>query len=174
MGCAGYARLGGGPLLGACLGLFASGVHCGAGTGGGQDGGCATDQNGMQGGSDVVYLTVSDTAFAVGGLDSGSTEPNITIENAATVTLTLTNVGTKPHDFVVQCQETPNTNGCPMQSCFPPAANIPSLAPGKSTTTTFVAPFKEGGYQFISDLPGDAQTSSDGGVTGLVGEFLLM
>jgi hypothetical protein len=149
-------------------------THCSSTASAGPDAGCATDLNGMQGGTDVVYLTVSDTAFAVGGVDSGSTQSNITIENAATVTLTLINVGTKPHDFVVQCQPTPNTNGCPMESCFPPEANIPALAPGKSATTKFVAPFKEGAYPFISDLPGDAQTSPDGGTTGLVGEFLLM
>jgi uncharacterized cupredoxin-like copper-binding protein len=149
-------------------------TDCSSATSAGPDGGCATDQNGTNGGTEVVYLTVSDTAFAVGGVDSGSTQSNITIENGSTVTLTLTNVGTRPHDFVVQCQPTPNSNGCPMQSCFPPEANIPALAPGKSATTKFVAPFKEGAYQFVSDLPGDTQTSPDAGTTGLVGEFLLM
>jgi hypothetical protein len=120
-----------------------------------------------------VYLTVSDTAFAVGGVDSGSTQPNVTIENAATVTLTLTNVGTRPHDLVVECQPTPNTSGCPMQSCFPPEANIPALEPGRSATRTFVAPTHEGVYPFASDLPADL-SSPDGGGAGPVGEFVLM
>jgi hypothetical protein len=148
-------------------------VHCGAS--GSTGGGCPTnDENGVSGGAEVVVLTVSDTAFAVGGVDSGSTESNITIENASTVKLTLTNLGTKPHDFMVQCMPTPNASGCPMQSCFPAEAGIPSLAPGESASTTFVAPFAEGPYPFVSDLPGDTNTSPDGGLTGLVGEFVLM
>jgi hypothetical protein len=149
-------------------------VGCGCGTNGGNTTGCTTDQNGVQGGHDVVFLTVTDTGFSVGGPDSGSTQPNITVENAATVTLTLSNVGSKPHDLAVQCMATPNSRGCPEQSCFPPGANIPALGPGQNATTTFVVPTVEGAYPFVSDLPGDMATSPDGGETGLVGEFLLM
>jgi hypothetical protein len=122
----------------------------------------------------VIDLTVSDTAFTVGAVDAGPGEPNITVENAATVTLTMTNIGTKPHDLVVQCRSTPNTNGCPTQSCFPADVGIPPLPPDASTTTVFVAPFQEGTYRFISDIPGDTQTSADGGVTGLAGQFVLL
>ena len=32
----------------------------------------------------------------------------------------------------------------------------------------------EGAYPFVSNEPGDTQTSSDGSVTGLVGKFVLM
>jgi hypothetical protein len=162
-------------VVGGCLGFAATSIHCSNGAAGGSpDGGCATDQNGIQGGRDVFFLTVSDTAFAVGAADSGSAQPNVTLENSTTVTLTLTNVGSKPHDLVIVCQPTPNHSGCPTQSCFPAEANIAALQPGQSATTTFVAPFKEGPYAFTSDLPGDTETSPDGGVTGLVGEFLLM
>jgi hypothetical protein len=130
--------------------------------------------NGMNAGTVVIDLTVSDTAFSVGAPDSGSTEANITVQNLATVSLTMTNVGSTPHDFVVQCLPTPNPNGCPPESCFPASANLPALKPGASATATFMTPAHEGGYRFISDEPGDTQTSTDGGVTGLVGQFNLM
>src|SRR5579864_8201428 len=125
-----------------CLGLFLASARCTSSAIGGNA--CRADQNGGSGGMQVVDLTVSDTAFTVGAGDAGPGEPNITVENAATVTLTMTNMGTKPHDFVIQCQPTPNTNGCPTQSCFPPDADIPPLPPGASTTIVFVAPFHEG------------------------------
>lgn len=144
---------------------------CGHGS---SDNPCVTDQNGVLGQHDVFFLTVTDSAFAVGGADSGSMQRNITIENVTTVTLTLQNAGSRPHDFVVLCQPTPNSIGCPMQSCFPPEARIPAVQPGQSATTMFVAPFKEGAYVFVSDLPGDTQTNPDGSMTGLVGEFLVM
>jgi hypothetical protein len=157
----------------ACIGCILAAARCSDNSSGGSDA-CKTDLNGASGGSQVVDLAVDDTAFSVGAGDSGSMQPNVTIENASTVTLTLVNVGTKPHDMVVQCQPTPNTMGCPGQSCFPPDANIPPLQPGESTTTSFVAPFKEGPYRFTSDVDGDTKTSPDGGVTGLVGEFVLL
>jgi hypothetical protein len=136
---------------------------------------CNPDSNGVSGGTQVIDLTVSDTAFSVGAADSGPPEPNITVENAATLTLTLTNVGTRPHDFVVQCQSVPDVpKGCPAQVCFPPDADIPSLQPGQSATTTFVTPSHEGTYPFISDVPGDSERNDDGGLGGLVGEFVLM
>jgi hypothetical protein len=155
------------------LALVLAGVCC-SNNGSGTGDPCKKDLNGISGGSHVIDLTVDDSAFSVGGPDSGSMQPNITVENGATVTLTLFNVGTKPHDLVVQCQLTPNGGGCPMQSCFPPNANIPPLQPGASATTTFVAPFKEGPYLFTSDVDGDTQASPDGGVTGLVGEYVLL
>jgi hypothetical protein len=155
------------------LGFVLAAVHC-TSNGSGSGDPCRTDLNGVSGGSQVIDLTVDDTAFSVGGVDSGSTQPNVTVENAATVTLTMVNAGTKPHDLVAQCQQTPNTLGCPTQSCFPPNADVPPLQPGASATTTFVAPFKEGVYLFTSDVDGDTQTGPDGSVRGLVGEFVLM
>jgi hypothetical protein len=132
------------------------------------------DSDGVTGGSVVVDLTVGDTAFSVGAPDSGSMERNITAQNLADVTLTMTNVGTKPHSFVIECLQTPNGNGCPAQSCFPPNADLPALGPGASATTMFMTPVQEGAYRFISNEPGDTQTSADGGVTGLVGQFNVM
>ena len=156
-----------------CLGFVLAAVHCNN-NGPGSGDPCKKDLNGVSGGSQVIDLTVDDLAFAVGGVDSGSMQPNITVENSSTVTLTMVNAGTKPHDLVVQCQLTPNNLSCPMQSCFPPDANIPPLQPGATATTVFVAPFKEGPYLFTSDVDGDTQAGPDGSVTGLVGEFVLL
>jgi hypothetical protein len=160
-------------VAGTRLGLVLAAVRCiTSGSGSGDP--CKRDLNGVSGGSQVIDLTVDDMAFSVGAADSGSMQENVTLENGATVTLTMMNVGARPHDLVVQCQPTPNNSGCPMQSCFPTYADIPLLQPGASATRTFVAPFKEGPYLFTSDVDGDTQTSPDGGVTGLVGEFVLL
>ena len=131
------------------------------------------DQDGVLGGNNIVLVNVSDTSFAVGGVDSGSDQRNIAIQNLSSVMLTLTNVGMKPHDFVVQCIPTGLPAGCPTQSCFPSSANISALSPGQSATATFTTPAAEGAYQFISDVPGDTQTDPNGVVGGLVGEFVL-
>lgn len=152
-------------------GVLLAAVGCTSGVGGNP---CLADQNGVSGGAHVVQLTVSDTAFTVGAAEGGPGEPNITVENAAALTLTMTNVGTKPHDFVVRCLPTPNSSGCSMQSCFPPEAGIPPLQPGASATIVFTAPVHEGTYPFVSDLSGDTQPSPDGGLTGLVGQFVLL
>lgn len=103
----------------------------------------------MNGGDFVFDLTVDDDAFAPRELPA---------QNLANVKLTLTNKGTRPHDFVVECMPTPNDNGCPARSCFPDAAAVAALAPDASTTRTFVTPNPEGTYTFRSDLPGDTQT----------------
>jgi hypothetical protein len=174
-------------LVALSLGVLGSAIACGSDTtgtgtsgvsgssGDGDDNACTPgDQDGIVGGNNLVELTVSDTGFGVGAPDSGSTESNITVQNLAMVTLVMTNIGTKPHDFVIQCMPTPNTKGCPTQSCFPAAANIPAVQPGKSATAMFQTPATEGAYTFTSDEPGDTQTAADGGVTGLVGEFNLM
>jgi hypothetical protein len=134
------------------------------------------DQDGVLGGpnANVVLVSVSDTAFAVGGVDSGSTARNIAIQNSSKVTLTLTNVGTKPHDLVIQCIPTGLPAGCPATSCFPKNANIPPVPPGQNATTTFTVPVFEGAYLFTSDEAGDTEKSPDGSLTGLVGEFVLI
>jgi hypothetical protein len=146
-----------------CGGIATGGDSCAPG-----------DQDGVNAGTYVVLVSVSDTGFAVGGVDSGSTERNITVQNLGTVTLTLTNTGTEPHDMTIGCIPTGLPAGCPATSCFPANANIGPLQPGQSMTTTFVTPAVEGAYPFVSDLADDTATSSDGGVTGLVGEFVLM
>jgi hypothetical protein len=136
------------------------------------------DNDGIVGGNYPVLVNVSDTGFAVGGVDSGSTEPNITTQNLGHVTLTVTNVGTKPHDLVIECIPSGLPAGCAQTSCFPSTANVPALQPGETVTTPmFVTPAVEGSYPFISDVPGDDTqfNSADGGVTGnLVGAFILM
>lgn len=109
----------------------------------------SADQDGINGGNFVFDVTVDDDAFAPRELPA---------ENLANVKLTLTNKGTRPHDFVVECMPTPNDNGCPTTSCFPDAAAIPPLAPDASTTRMFVTPNPEGTYTFRSNLPGDTQT----------------
>ena len=160
-------------LASACFGAVLA-VGCSSAAPGGGDP-CNPDQNGVSGGTQVVIeLAVSDTAFTVGAIDKGPGEPNITTENSVSVSLTMTNVGTKPHDFVIRCLPTPNSNGCPTQSCFPPEAALPPLKPGARATTVFVTPVHEGPYPFVSDVPGDTRSSSDGGLTGLVGQFVVM
>ncbi|HET9931833.1 MAG TPA: hypothetical protein VFQ35_14125 [Polyangiaceae bacterium] len=113
------------------------------------------DQDGVIGGKNVVLLSVSDVDFAVGAVGSGSTQRNITVQNSSELTLTLTNVGTKPHSFVVDCISTELPAECAQTSCFPPEANIPAVMPGESTTTKFVIPVVEGAYPFKSDVAGD-------------------
>ena len=167
------ARLCRPAAIAGCAGWILAVVRCSSNPPGGDR--CNPDENGVTGtGTTVVLLDVSDTAFKVGTAEGGPPEPNITAENLAGVELTLTNVGTRPHDFVIQCQPTPNANGCPTQSCFPADASIPSLKPGEKATRSFVTPIHEGNYAFISDLPGDTTAAPDGGLTGLVGQFVLM
>jgi hypothetical protein len=99
-----------------------------------------SDSDGVSGGDASFVLKVDDTAFSPAILKT---------QNLAQVTLTLTNAGTKPHDFVVECMGS---------SCFPDASSIAPIAPDASSTAQFVAPWTEGLYTFRSDLPGDKQT----------------
>jgi hypothetical protein len=92
---------------------------------------------------------VDDTAF---------TPVILKAENLATVTLRLTNVGSQPHGFSVQCMPTPNSQGCPTTSCFPDASTIPSISPDASTTVTFTVPNPEGIYTFGSSASADRMT----------------
>jgi len=181
-----------GPLSAVLLaGLVAPGSHCsnvagspgnvgdsgacitnpagvdGGGNDGDDDGGgspCAPpDSDGINGGCYAFDVTVDDTGFS----------PIVLVaQNLATVTITLRNTGSKPHDFVVGCIPI-SYPGCPSQQCFPGEADIPTLAPGQSATTTFTAPNPEGIYDFRSDVPGDSQVESDGGVTGIWGQFVV-
>ncbi|MEO6603851.1 MAG: hypothetical protein ABIQ16_28465 [Polyangiaceae bacterium] len=123
------------------------------------------DQDGIVGGNNTVLLTVSDTDFAVGGVNSGSTQRNISVQNNGNVTLTLTNVGSKPHSFHVACRATDLPAGCPQTSCFPDIATVPAIEPGDSVTVMFQTPAVEGEYQFTSDEPGDED---------LLGQFVLI
>jgi hypothetical protein len=98
------------------------------------------DQNGISGGTASFAVTVNDTAFM----------PTIlTTENLSTVTLTLTNAGTKPHGFMVQCMG---------NACFPDMAKIAPIDANATAMITFMVPFTEGIFTFASGAPGDTQT----------------
>jgi hypothetical protein len=143
--------------------VIGAAMHCGGldpnASNAAADGSTCTppDEDGYVGhGTTVFQLYVSDDAFYRGG-DAG-TSPVLTVQNLATVQLTLTNTGTKPHDFAIDCYPTPNTMGCPQQSCID-AASIPTVKPGTSATVTFMVPVRDNIiYTFRSNLPGDAQT----------------
>jgi hypothetical protein len=156
--------------FGALLFLLCGAVDCSTTT----DGCAPGDEDGLSGGSYVEIVSVSDTAFTVGGVDSGSTEQNIAVENLSTVTLTLTNVGTRPHDLFIQCIPTGLPLGCPSTSCFPAEANFGPLLPGQQMTKTFMTPAVEGNYPFLSTEPGDSDGGAEGGVAGPHGVFVLL
>jgi len=148
--------------------LFLAGLLLAAACSSKSDGGDSCqpdDQDGVVGQNITVLVSVSDTGFAVGGVNSGSTQPNIAVQNLSNVKLTLTNVGTRPHSFQVACIPTDLPAGCPAMSCFPDGANISALMPGESATVMFATPAVEGAYPFTSDQPGDDD---------LLGQFVLM
>jgi hypothetical protein len=93
-------------------------------------------------------LTVTDAKFA---------PAIISTQNSSTVTLTLKNEGTTPHGFVVDCLPTPNSDGCPTQSCFPVEARIDPIDPGDEATVIFETPLVEGIYEFHSGVAEDAE-----------------
>lgn len=108
---------------------------------------CAPDDlDGIVGGEWTFELVVDDAGFAPLILKT---------QNSSTVTLSLENRGTRAHGFHIDCLPTPNEDGCPLESCFAPEANIASLDAGSSATTTFPTPRVEGIYTFRSSLPGD-------------------
>jgi len=147
-------------LRGTCLALLFAGANaCGSAS----KGTCQPDDaDGVVGGSEVTFdLTVDDVGFSPAILPA---------QNMTSVTLNLHNAGTRPHDFVIDCLATPNDNGCPTTSCFPPSASIPTVAPRATGATTFVTPNPEGLYYFHSDLQGDAVTPCTAGAQGC-GQF---
>ena len=79
----------------------------------------------------------------------------VTTQNSSTITLTLTNEGTTPHSFVVDCLPTPNSDGCPTKSCFPSEAKIEPLAPGDRCHDHVRDPAGGGDLHFRSDVAGD-------------------
>jgi hypothetical protein len=144
-------------LLGATL------LHCSSsstttssGDKGDDDGGdCFPDNDGVTGAPNGMYtfvLTVDDTSFS---------KMLLTTQNSAPVTLTLTNNGTKPHGFKVECTSvTPAyptvPAGCPTTACFDANSTIAPLAPGASKTITFETPVPDNLiYPFDSNEPAD-------------------
>jgi len=111
--------------------------------------GCEPDDaDGVVGGKYTFEVTVDDDAF----------QPTILkAQNTATVTVVLSNAGTVPHGFGVECIKTPNDTGCPTKSCFPDEATIEPIEPGKSATTKFAVPRVEGIYVIHSSAAGDVE-----------------
>jgi hypothetical protein len=96
----------------------------------------------------ALLLTVTDGGFM----------PKIlSAQNTSEITLSLENLGTLPHSFVVDCKPTPNSDGCPPQSCFPSESTLGPLAPGEKVTVVFESPLVEGIYKFHSDVPEDSE-----------------
>ena len=116
-------------------------------------GGCFQDADGLTGGPYTINLTVDDNGFSKTVLNT---------QNDATVTFTLTNSGTKPHGFVVDCASVttvyPNLPAqCPSMICFPSNSTIAPIAPGASTTIMFFTPTPDNIiYPFKSSEPSDA------------------
>jgi hypothetical protein len=107
------------------------------------------DVDGVNGGQVVFQITVNDTEFS---------HKILTAQNLSHVKLTLTNAGTTPHGFSIDCLPTPNSEGCPAESCFPTETKIASVDPGASASVEFDVPNPEGIYPFRSPVTGDAQT----------------
>src|ERR1700733_7411429 len=76
-------------------------------------GACYPDNDGINGGSYMIDLIVDEKGFLASGPDAG-VKDIIATQNDAQVTLTLTNNGTKPHGFEVEC-----TNVCSMYPTLP-------------------------------------------------------
>jgi hypothetical protein len=131
---------------------------------------CFPDADGLTGGNMTIELTVTDTEFSRNVI---STQDN------TTVTLKLTNEGTKPHGFRVGCASVldayPNVPAmCPKVTCFPGStaegddgdsvadddADMPAwidpIEPGESTTIMFITPTTDNViYPFFSSSPDD-------------------
>lgn len=107
------------------------------------------DFDGVNGGKYTFQVTVTDSEFS----------PNIVkTQNVSHVTLILTNAGTRPHGFSIDCLPTPNDRGCPAESCFPPASMVASVDPGSNQTVEFDVPNPEGIHTFRSPVAGDTLT----------------
>jgi hypothetical protein len=117
---------------------------------------CFPDHDGITGGNYTFDVTVDDTGFS---------KTIISTQNDAAVSFTLTNKGTKPHGFEVNCISVFSGNppaytsvpkGCPTVACFPSNSTIAPLQPGESKTITFDTPTPDGLlYPFRSSEPAD-------------------
>jgi hypothetical protein len=123
---------------------------------------CYPDNDGINGGTYVVELVVTDTGFLASDVDGGATATKniIGTQNDAQVILTLTNMGTTPHGFAVGCASVcpsyPNLPaGCNPYACFT-GASIAPIMPNTSMTITFDTPTPDGLiYPFTSNNPAD-------------------
>jgi hypothetical protein len=124
---------------------------------------CFPDHDGITDCAATIVATVDDTGFS---------KTVFATQNYSTVTLTLTNKGTKPHGFEVECTSTlPGYPGlsasCPQVSCFPSNSIIAPLAPGDSKTVMFITPIPDGiGFPVRSSEPSDCDVPGlNGGAT---------
>jgi hypothetical protein len=114
---------------------------------------CFPDGDGLSGGDYTFVLTVDDTGFS---------KTILATQNDAQATVTLTNMGTKPHGFEVECTSVipayPDLpSGCPTSACFPANSTLPPLSPGATETITFDTPTPDGLiYPFKSSEPSDS------------------
>jgi len=159
-------------------------LHCsssstGSGSSGssGDGGDCYPDNDGINNVPTPVDVVVNDTGFYPGSPDAGvdtdaGMKTVITTQNSSTITLTLTNMGTKEHGFEVECTSVrpayPNLPvGCSPTACFPSDSTIAPIAPGASKTVTFVTPVPDNLlFPFKSSAPGDANTPGLNGSDG--------
>lgn len=122
-------------------------------------GDCFPDNDGVTG-NPTPYI------FDVMVNDTGFSKMLLTTQNSAPVMLTLTNTGTKPHGFKVECTSVtpayPNVPaGCPTTACFPAGSTIAPLAPGASATVTFMTPVPDSLiYPFNSNEPADSSVTA--------------
>jgi len=122
---------------------------------------CFPDNDGIDDQTYSIDIAVDDEGFTAGsGADAGP-KKIISTQNDSEVTLTLTNDGTRPHGFRVDCVSVCSAYptlpaGCSPLACFPSGATISPIDPGTSTTVTFVTPTPDGLiYPFSSGAPGD-------------------
>jgi hypothetical protein len=143
----------------------------------GDGGDCYPDNDGINDVPSTIDLVVNDTGFYPGSPDSGVTDDAgaksvITTQNSSTITFTLTNQGTKEHGFKVLCTSVlpayPDLpSGCATTSCFPSDSTIAPIAPGTSTTITFVTPVPDNlVFPFESSATGDANVPGLNGSEG--------
>jgi len=157
-------------------------AHCGsspsAGSSASGDGGdCYPDNDGITNVPETVDVVVDDRGFYPGSPDSGAyadagMKTVIATQNSSTVTFTLTNRGTQPHGFEVECTSVLSVYpslpaGCSSTACFPSDSTIAPLAPGATKTVTFVTPVPDNlNYPFKSSAPGDAKNPALNGSDG--------
>ncbi len=118
---------------------------------------CFPDADGLTGGSYTLALTVTDTGFS---------KTVFNTQDNSMVSFTLTNSGTKPHGFEIECTSVLTAYPmlpamCPTTSCFPDSSTIAPIAPGTSQTITFNTPTPDGLiYPFRSSDPNDVAVTA--------------
>jgi hypothetical protein len=134
---------------------------------------CFPDHDGITATPTTIEVTVDDTGFFRGG----KPVKVLASQNYSVVDLTVTNTGTKPHGFEIECTSTlpgyPDlAAGCPKVSCFPSESTIAPLAHGQSKTVKFITPIPDGiGFPVKSSEPSDCEVP---GLNGSATQWELM